>query len=148
MKHKPYPKYKPSGIDWIGDIPEGWKVLPIKRIVEIPVTDGPHETPEILDDGIPFVSAEAVKSEKLDFSKKRGYISLEEHKRFSRKYKPKKGDIYMVKSGATTGNIALVETEEEFNIWSPLAVIRLDGNKMDSMFVFNFMKSKKFLSVC
>ncbi|MBI5306947.1 MAG: restriction endonuclease subunit S [Planctomycetes bacterium] len=32
MKHKPYPKYKPSGIDWIGDIPEGWNVLPVRSL--------------------------------------------------------------------------------------------------------------------
>lgn len=32
MKHKPYPKYKPSGIDWIGDIPEGWKVERLANI--------------------------------------------------------------------------------------------------------------------
>lgn len=32
MKHKPYPKYKPSGIDWIGDIPEGWGILRLKFI--------------------------------------------------------------------------------------------------------------------
>lgn len=24
-KYKTYPKYKPSGIDWLGDIPEGWE---------------------------------------------------------------------------------------------------------------------------
>ena len=32
MKHKPYPKYKPSGIDWIGEIPEGWKVKKLPYI--------------------------------------------------------------------------------------------------------------------
>lgn len=32
MKHKPYPKYKPSGIDWIGDIPEGWEVERLANI--------------------------------------------------------------------------------------------------------------------
>jgi len=26
MQIKPYPKYRDSGIDWIGDIPEGWQV--------------------------------------------------------------------------------------------------------------------------
>ena len=75
MKYKPYPEYKSSGVEWIGDIPEGWETLPIKRIVSIPITDGPHETPELFDEGIPFVSAEAVKNEKLDFSKKRSLYS-------------------------------------------------------------------------
>lgn len=25
-KYKTYPKYKPSGVDWLGDIPDGWEV--------------------------------------------------------------------------------------------------------------------------
>ncbi len=29
---KPYPSYKPTNIEWIGDIPEHWEVLPIKRL--------------------------------------------------------------------------------------------------------------------
>ncbi len=29
---KPYPKYKDSGIEWLGEIPEGWEVIPLKRV--------------------------------------------------------------------------------------------------------------------
>jgi type I restriction enzyme S subunit len=32
MKLKPYPKYKNSGIQWIGEIPEGWEVRKIKHL--------------------------------------------------------------------------------------------------------------------
>ena len=110
----------------------------------MPITDGPHETPEILSDGIPFISAEAVKNDKLDFNKKRGYISEEDNARFSRKYSPQKGDIYMVKSGATTGNVAKVETDEVFNIWSPLAVMRPNKNKISTDFLFYAIKSDYF----
>ena len=116
----------------------------LKRIVEIPVTDGPHETPDLLDTGIPFISAEAIKNDIIDFSKKRGYISIEEHLRFSKKYKPKRNDIYIIKSGATTGNVAMVETDEEFNIWSPLAAIRVDPKKSYYRFIFHFLKSNNF----
>jgi type I restriction enzyme S subunit len=138
---KPYLKYKDSGVEWIGKVPDGWEILPIKYVVKIPVTDGPHETPELLNEGIPFISAEAIKNDKIDFGKKRGFISIEEHKRFSEKYKPQKGDIYMIKSGATTGNVAVVETDDEFNIWSPLAAIRPDLKKTTTKFLFHFMKS-------
>lgn len=30
-RFKPYPAYKDSGVEWLGDIPEGWKVRPLKR---------------------------------------------------------------------------------------------------------------------
>ena len=143
-KWQPYPTYKDSGVEWLGAIPEHWEVMPIKFALDIPITDGPHETPELYDEGIPFISAESIKNDRIDFDKKRGFISLEEHKRFSRKYKPKYGDVYMVKSGATTGNVARVETEEEFNIWSPLAVLRPNKDVTTTNFLFYAMKSKPF----
>ena len=139
-----YERYKDSGIPWLGEVPEHWIIMPIKFSLAMPITDGPHETPEILSDGIPFISAEAVKNDKLDFNKKRGYISEEDNARFSRKYSPQKGDIYMVKSGATTGNVAKVETDEVFNIWSPLAVMRPNKNKISTDFLFYAIKSDYF----
>lgn len=139
-----YERYKDSGIPWLGEVPEHWIIMPIKFSLTMPITDGPHETPEILSDGIPFISAEAVKNDKLDFNKKRGYISEEDNARFSRKYSPQKGDIYMVKSGATTGNVAKVETDEVFNIWSPLAVMRPNKNKISTDFLFYAIKSDYF----
>ena len=135
---------KDSGVEWLGKVPVHWDVSNIKRLVATPVTDGPHETPNFPDEGIPFVSAEAVSSGVLDFEKKRGYISVEDHQSYSLKYRPRRGDIYMIKSGATTGVTAIVETDDDFNIWSPLAVIRCDES-CDPYFVLNFMRSKNFL---
>ena len=40
MKLKPYPKYKDSGIEWIGEIPEGWEVRKLKfKAGEVKVKD-------------------------------------------------------------------------------------------------------------
>ena len=47
----------------------------------------------------------------------------------------------MVKSGATTGSIAFVDFEDEFSVWSPLALIRCDRNKMHPRFVFYSLQS-------
>lgn len=136
-------KMKDSGVEWLGDIPEHWDVRAIKHIVSTPITDGPHETPDFLDEGVPFVSAEAVSSGEIDFTKIRGYISEECHKVYSLKYLPKRGDIFMIKSGATTGITAIVETDKEFNIWSPLAVIRCNS-EANPYYVLNFMRSLNF----
>ncbi len=138
-----YPAYKDSGVEWLGRVPVGWIVTSIKRIVSTPITDGPHETPVFLDEGVPFVSAEAVSSGVVDFSKIRGFISREDQTRFSQKYAPKRDDIFMIKSGATTGVTAIVETDEEFNIWSPLAVIRC-GNKANARYALHFVRSRSF----
>ncbi|MDX8401162.1 MAG: restriction endonuclease subunit S, partial [Mariprofundaceae bacterium] len=35
MSHyKPYPAYKPSGVEWLGDVPAHWEVKPPKRLIE------------------------------------------------------------------------------------------------------------------
>lgn len=135
---------KNSGTEWIGEIPEHWDVIKIKKIVSIPITDGPHETPNILDEGIPFISAEAIRNNKIDFSRKRGCISTADHLKYCSKYKPLKDDIYLIKSGATTGNVAIVETEKEFSIWSPLAAIRVNKKIASPRFVLNFLNSNEF----
>lgn len=134
---------KKTKFQTLGEVPRHWDVLQIKRIVSSPVTDGPHETPEFLDEGVPFVSAEAVSKGFIDFKKIRGYISPDANEIYSRKYSPQIHDIYMIKSGATTGVTAIVEDRTDFNIWSPLAVIRC-SKRMNPYYVLYAMRSKYF----
>jgi type I restriction enzyme S subunit len=137
-------RMKDSGIEWIGEVPEEWGLKPIKYLVSTPVTDGPHETPTLYDEGIPFLSAESVKNGILDSRYKRGYISETAHKIFSRKVSPQKNDIFIVKSGATTGNVGIVTTDEIFDIWSPLALVRTRSDLANQKFVYYFMLSDAF----
>lgn len=137
-----YGAYKDTNVPALGMVPAHWDVAPLKHIVETPITDGPHETPEFIDDGIPFVSAEAVSAGKINFSKAR-FISPADHHRYSKKYKPRRNDIFMVKSGATTGVVALVSTDREFNIWSPLAVVRCSRLALPH-YVLQAMRSRNF----
>jgi type I restriction enzyme S subunit len=143
MSFPRYRGYKWSGIDWLGEVPEHWYIRALKSIVSTPITDGPHETPKFVNDGIPFVSAEAVSSGQLDFDKIRGFISESDHRCYSAKYRPQLDDIFMIKSGATTGVTAIVETYADFNIWSPLAAIRC-GSECVPRFLLNFMRSRNF----
>jgi type I restriction enzyme S subunit len=131
---------KSSGIEWLGDVPEHWEVVCLKYVVAVPIIDGPHESPTKLDQGIPFVSAESVSGSFIDFEKIWGFISPEDHARYSKRYKPKCGDILMVKLGATTGTSAIVETQDEFNIWVPLAAIRLKS-EIEPRFILNVLRS-------
>ncbi|WP_336477017.1 restriction endonuclease subunit S [Escherichia coli] len=140
---KPDVPMKDSGVEWLGEVPMHWNICAIKHIVSTPITDGPHETPNFTDEGIPFISAEAVSSGVIDFTKKRAFISLKDHYRFSQKYAPQFNDIFIIKSGATTGVTAIVNTYDDFNIWSPLAAIRCNVLSAP-YFVLNFMRSKQF----
>ena len=139
-------KMKDSGIEWIGEIPEGWSVSKVLHCLSMPITDGPHTTPILYDTGIPFVSAEAVScgNGRIDFSHIRGYISEKFYKECCQKYIPEIDDIYMIKSGATTGRIAIVDTTKVFTIWSPLAVFRCNKDCMLPKFLFYYLQSPAF----
>lgn len=135
---------KDSDIEWLGDIPVNWNIRSLKRVLSTSITDGPHETPILYAEGIPFVSAESVKGGIINLDYKRGYISLEDHEIFQRKVSPKKGDIFIVKSGATTGNVGLVITDQVFDIWSPLALVRGDSSTVEQEFLYYQLLSNIF----
>ena len=136
---------KDSGVEWIGEIPSHYQMTSIKFLVTTPVSDGPHETPKFIDEGgIPFLSVEGVVGNKIDFEKVRGYISEELHQQYSKKCKPIRNDVLLVKSGSTTGKSTIVETDLEFNIWSPLCVIRSNTNKIIPRFTFQTFQSGYF----
>jgi type I restriction enzyme, S subunit len=143
-KYQAYLNYKNAESEWLDSIPHHWNRAPLKYLVSIRITDGPHETPDFVDEGVPFLSAEAVKNNALDFGKKRGYIKRELHQIYSKKCLPMLDDIFMVKSGNTTGALAIVETEDEFNIWSPLALIRANTTRVLPRFVFYSMQAEFF----
>ena len=125
----------------IDKIPAGWKFQKTLGILNMPITDGPHSTPNLINDGIPFISADAIKDGKIDFSRKRGDISEEDYLEFSKKYIPKLHDIYMIKSGATTGKVGIVETTKKFTIWSPLAVYRVNEKKMNYKYLYYLLQT-------
>jgi type I restriction enzyme S subunit len=33
MSFPRYPAYKPSGVQWLGEVPEHWEVKPAKRLI-------------------------------------------------------------------------------------------------------------------
>ena len=120
-----------------------WERSRVLDLLIQPVTDGPHETPNLVEEGIPFLSVEAVVENRLDFSKKRGCISEEYNDECCKKYKPELYDVYLVKSGATVGKTAIVETADRFNIWSPLAAMRCSGNT-NPYFLYYLIQTKDF----
>jgi type I restriction enzyme S subunit len=140
----PNVKMKDSGVEWIGEIPESWNLISIKHLVSTKITDGPHETPIFVDNGVPFLSVESVQDGKLDFNKKRGFISVELNNIYSKKCLPKRDDVLIVKSGSTTGKSTIVETDELFNIWSPLCMVRSNKNKIIPRFTFTSIQSNYF----
>lgn len=144
-KYQIYPEYKKSGNQWINVLPIDWKVVPLKYLTTGFVKDGPHETPKFIDEGIPFLSVDGIQNNQLVFNGCR-YISLEDHQRYSLKCRPKNGDILLGKA-ASVGKVALVNTDREFNVWSPLAVIS-PKKTCFSKFIYYALQSTMLQAQC
>ena len=113
-----------------------WEQRKVLDLLIQPITDGPHETPKLVEKGVPFISVDAI-----DFNRKRGNISEEYDELCCKKYKPQFHDVYLVKSGSTVGKVAIVETTDRFNIWSPLAAMRC-GEKTYPYFLYDLLQTK------
>lgn len=134
-----YPAYKDSGVEWLGKIPVGWDVVRLKNSLKQRITDGPHTTPVFTGDGVPFLSVDGIQDGELVFDGCR-FVSIEDHEEFRKKAYPKRNDLLIGKA-ASTGKIARVKVDFEFSIWSPLALLRIDGNLSNPTFVEYMLKS-------
>ena len=123
MSFPRYPQYKDSGVEWLGEVPGHWEVIRLKNVLQRRITDGPHTTPEFVDDGMPFLSVDGIQDGELKFDGCR-YISEADHEEYRRKALPQRDDLLMGKA-ASTGKIARVKVDFEFSIWSPLALLSL-----------------------
>jgi type I restriction enzyme S subunit len=58
MKFPPYPKYKPSGVEWLGDVPEHWEVKRLKMAAHL--TDKKVEADN--ENPVPYIGMENIES--------------------------------------------------------------------------------------
>ncbi len=76
------------------------------------------------------------------FERRRGFISPVLHEQYCIKCKPQRDDVFMCKSGATTGKVAIVQTDKEFSVWSPLALLRANIRVMLPRFLFVSLQTR------
>lgn len=96
-----------SGIPWLGEIPAHWETWRLKHFATI--NYGQSQPPEYADSGIPFLRATNVKRGTLSTE---GLVFVEEASLPpSRTIRLRLGDIVVVRSGAYTGDSAIVTKE-------------------------------------
>ena len=115
---------KDSGVEWIGEIPEGWHTTKLRNCLRNPITDGPHETPQYVTDGVPFISVNAINWDGTINRDVNTKITLADAKSYNVKANLEIGDILFTKA-ATIGKTAIVD-KVDFMIWSPIAVIKVN----------------------
>jgi len=138
-------KMKDSGIEWIGEIPESWDVSKLLYFLRSSISDGPHETPEVLNEGVPFISVDSLNdSEKIDFSVVKKFISEEQYLEYQKKANLEEGDVLFTKA-ATIGKTAIVGNEK-FMVWSPIAIIKPEAKKLVNKYLYYLLNCKELIN--
>lgn len=131
----PHAKMKDSGVEWIGEIPEGWKVMKLKNFCVFLNGDRSQNYPqpnEYKSKGIPFLGADSLVGHYVDCNVAR-FISNEKYNSMGG-LKIQIGDILYTLRGSTIGKNALCNFDEG-TVASSLMGIRVN-NKMVS---YNFL---------
>lgn len=101
-----------------------YQSLPLDQVCEF-IKDGTHQTPTYTNDterGYKFLSSKDVTSQKISWSNIK-YIPEDLHNELYARLSPRRGDILLAKNG-TTGIAAVVDTDEVFDIYVSLALLR------------------------
>jgi type I restriction enzyme S subunit len=128
-----YPRYKTSGIEWLGNLPEHWEIDRIKR-VSTRVTDGAHISPDLSSPDFPFVSTVDISDGRIDFD---GCLRTSEDcydYLVHSGCRPHKDDLLFSKDG-TVGRTAVVDAEREFVVASSLVIISPQPTRLSSTFL-------------
>jgi len=106
----PHAKMKDSGIDWIGEIPEGWEICNLKRIADIYGRIGfrGYTEADIVQEGEGAItlSPSNMQNGGMDYSKLK-YLSWTKYYE-SPEIMIQNGDVLMVKTGSSYGKCAFV----------------------------------------
>jgi type I restriction enzyme S subunit len=132
--------------DMFGDIHDskGFDKKTLSELCTL-ITDGTHQTPTYTDDtinGYKFLSAKDVTEGVINWNNIK-YIPKELHEILHVRLAPQRGDLLLCKNG-TTGICALVETDEVFDIYVSLALLRPnnDINKKYLLYAINIKGTK------
>lgn len=90
------------------------------------IKDGTHQTPQYTEDkenGYKFLSSKDVMSQRIDWTDIK-YIPAELHEKLYATIKPQRNDILMSKNGVNYGVAAVNDTDEIFDIYVSLALLR------------------------
>ena len=125
----------PSGIHWLGDVPDHWQPVQVRRIVSL-VTSGSRGWAQYYsDDGKVFLqSGNLGRSMELDLSFVQ-HVSPPEDSEGMRT-RVRRDDVLVCITGALTGNVALVYVDiDEAYVNQHVALIRPIGERVDPRFL-------------
>jgi type I restriction enzyme S subunit len=131
---------KPSGIPWLGDIPQHWEVRRLKFVASR-IVDCLHATPRYSDSGShPAIRTADVSPGVVHLARAKR-ISSTEYVRWTARLEPREGDILYSREGERFGLAACVPAGVKLCISQRMMVFRI-GDDDCSTFVMRLLNSQ------
>ena len=103
----PNVEMKPSGVEWIGEIPKDWNAVPMTKYLE-PIIDYRGRTPEKTEDGRFLVTAKNIRNGRIDYKISQEFTSEDNYQRIMTRGIPQIGDVLFT-TEAPLGEVANVD---------------------------------------
>jgi len=138
-------KLKPSGMEWLGDIPEHWDRPCIRHVCQF-VLDGTHGSFPRVSNGYRLLSVRNIINDEFVFRDDDSKVSEEHFVEISKRFLIQENDIQLAIVGATLGKVAVVKSlPETFVTQRSVATLRTN-EKCIPVFLFYFFKTTNFQS--
>jgi type I restriction enzyme S subunit len=129
---------KASGVGALGALPNHWQVLPLRRVV-LRFVDYRGRTPTKTVDGIPLITAGAVRNGIIDHSRAPEFMAPDEYEEVMGRGRPEVGDIVFT-TEAPLGEVALVE-DIEVAFAQRIILFKVDPRRIRNRFLWLYYLS-------
>lgn len=141
---------KDSGVEWIGKIPKEFDSVQLKFFCKL-ITDGTHFSPVTVENGFPYITAGDVHGIGLDYNSAKRISEEDFQLLVAQGCQPLKGDVLLVKDGATTGRVGFVDSDTPCVILSSVAMLRpadnTDGHYLMYLLASDFLQKQILVSM-
>ena len=127
---------KPSGVEWIGEMPKDREVTRLKYICEL-IVDCEHKTAPTQETGYPLIRTPNISIGHLMLDGV-NRVSEATYQEWSRRTIPQSGDLILARE-APVGNVAIIPKDLKVCLGQRTVLIRSDKNKVCSMFLVYLM---------
>jgi len=136
----PNVRLKISGVEWLGDIPEHWDVLPLRLLADVIDPNPSHRNPIYVDNGWPFISTvEFIGTDEIEFNTSRR-VNEATVKEQEKRCRFQQGSIAFSRKG-TIGAARILPEGVRFALLDSVCVINCISKVLDYRFLYRQISS-------
>lgn len=120
---------------------KGWKVKSLNDLCN-KITDGTHDTPKRLTEGIKFITGKHIRPFEIDYDNS-DYVTEEIHKEIFKRCNPEYGDVLYTNIGVNFATAAMNTVEYEFSMKN-VALLKYNRELLNGRYLVHILNNEFF----